>query len=250
MKSHTPSVSRGAWPQHEPAGWQSVWGPVQSVVKLPDASEAVAAGLSTHSSLPAAAPSAARQRAGRRVCMLHLFRKYTYWKWKSWLAVSRTTAPFVLSGRGHLRSLCLSHNALGSTGFELVLKTLPLHCLTHLDLSAVRRSASDFLPLQHLPFALSQVSYVNYVVFTSVLFPYQVGTKNLSFRRRSVHWPTWALQLTVWQMLMLPPWPGLYMSVCVCVCVCVRLCTCFFDLVIIHAIPFLGALLLVQLWGA
>uniref|UniRef100_H3DIT7 Tonsoku-like protein n=1 Tax=Tetraodon nigroviridis TaxID=99883 RepID=H3DIT7_TETNG len=61
-----------------------------------------------------------------------------------------------LAGGGHLRSVCLSHNALGSTGLELVLKTLPLHCLTRLDLSAVRRSAADFLPLQHLSYALSQ----------------------------------------------------------------------------------------------
>ncbi|KAJ4939474.1 hypothetical protein JOQ06_028922 [Pogonophryne albipinna] len=48
-----------------------------------------------------------------------------------------------LSGTGHLKSVCLSHNALGSTGFELVLKTLPLHSLTHLDLSAVRRGPAD-----------------------------------------------------------------------------------------------------------
>uniref|UniRef100_A0AAQ5YQQ1 Tonsoku-like protein n=1 Tax=Amphiprion ocellaris TaxID=80972 RepID=A0AAQ5YQQ1_AMPOC len=48
-----------------------------------------------------------------------------------------------LTGTGHLKSVCLSHNALGSTGCELVLKTLPLHCLTHLDLSAVRRGPAD-----------------------------------------------------------------------------------------------------------
>uniref|UniRef100_A0A8C9VBV9 Tonsoku-like protein n=1 Tax=Scleropages formosus TaxID=113540 RepID=A0A8C9VBV9_SCLFO len=42
-----------------------------------------------------------------------------------------------LSGEGHLRSVCLSHNPLGSTGLELVLKSLPLQCLTHLYLSAV-----------------------------------------------------------------------------------------------------------------
>lgn len=59
--------------------------------------------------------------------------------------------------------MCLAHNALGSTGFELVLKTLPLRCLTHLDLSAVCRSAADFLPLQRLGYALSQVSHVNRV---------------------------------------------------------------------------------------
>uniref|UniRef100_A0A671PEL3 Tonsoku-like protein n=1 Tax=Sinocyclocheilus anshuiensis TaxID=1608454 RepID=A0A671PEL3_9TELE len=38
---------------------------------------------------------------------------------------------------GNMRSVCFSHNALGSTGFELVLKTLPMHCLTHLQLSAL-----------------------------------------------------------------------------------------------------------------
>uniref|UniRef100_A0A3Q1JUD4 Tonsoku-like protein n=1 Tax=Anabas testudineus TaxID=64144 RepID=A0A3Q1JUD4_ANATE len=61
-----------------------------------------------------------------------------------------------LTGTGHLKSLCISHNALGSTGFELVLKTLPLHCLTHLDLSAVRRGPADFLTLEHLTKVLSQ----------------------------------------------------------------------------------------------
>ncbi|KAJ8398162.1 hypothetical protein AAFF_G00430060 [Aldrovandia affinis] len=48
-----------------------------------------------------------------------------------------------LSGTGHLRSVCLSHNALGTTGFELVLKTLPLRSLTHLYLSAVQSGPAD-----------------------------------------------------------------------------------------------------------
>ncbi|KAB5562260.1 hypothetical protein PHYPO_G00015870 [Pangasianodon hypophthalmus] len=48
-----------------------------------------------------------------------------------------------LSGTGHLRSVCLSQNALGSTGFELVLKTLPLQHLTHLELNAVCKGPSD-----------------------------------------------------------------------------------------------------------
>ncbi|XP_028251309.1 tonsoku-like protein [Parambassis ranga] len=61
-----------------------------------------------------------------------------------------------LTGTGHLRSVCLSHNALGSTGFELVLKTLPLHCLTHLDLSSVCRGPADYLALEHLTKVLSQ----------------------------------------------------------------------------------------------
>ncbi|XP_062296474.1 tonsoku-like protein [Scomber scombrus] len=61
-----------------------------------------------------------------------------------------------LTGTGHLKSVCLSHNALGSTGFELVLKTLPLHSLTHLDLSAVRRGPADYPALEHLTKVLSQ----------------------------------------------------------------------------------------------
>ncbi|KAM6912146.1 tonsoku-like protein [Xenentodon cancila] len=61
-----------------------------------------------------------------------------------------------LAGTGHLKSLSLSHNALGSTGFELVLKTLPIHCLTHLDLSAVRRGPADYPTLEHLSKVLSQ----------------------------------------------------------------------------------------------
>ncbi|XP_053366444.1 tonsoku-like protein [Clarias gariepinus] len=48
-----------------------------------------------------------------------------------------------LTGTGNLRSVCLSQNALGSTGFELVLKTLPLQHLTHLELNAVCKGPSD-----------------------------------------------------------------------------------------------------------
>uniref|UniRef100_A0A665WJR5 Tonsoku-like protein n=1 Tax=Echeneis naucrates TaxID=173247 RepID=A0A665WJR5_ECHNA len=61
-----------------------------------------------------------------------------------------------LIGTGHLKSVCLSHNALGSTGFELVLKTLPLHSLAHLDLSAVGRGPADFPALEHLTKVVSQ----------------------------------------------------------------------------------------------
>ncbi|XP_061897522.1 tonsoku-like protein isoform X1 [Entelurus aequoreus] len=61
-----------------------------------------------------------------------------------------------LTGTGHMKSVCLSHNALGSTGFELVLKTLPLHTLTHLDLSAVRKGLVDYPALEHLAILLSQ----------------------------------------------------------------------------------------------
>uniref|UniRef100_A0A8C1SAA2 Tonsoku-like protein n=1 Tax=Cyprinus carpio TaxID=7962 RepID=A0A8C1SAA2_CYPCA len=52
--------------------------------------------------------------------------------------------------------LCLSHNALGSTGFELVLKTLPMHCLTHLQLSAVCRGPSDQPAMEILTKLLTQ----------------------------------------------------------------------------------------------
>ncbi|XP_029316486.1 tonsoku-like protein [Cottoperca gobio] len=68
----------------------------------------------------------------------------------------RLLLAHALTGTGHLKSVCLSHNALGSTGFELVLKTLPLHCLTHLDLSAVRRGQADYPALEHLTKILSQ----------------------------------------------------------------------------------------------
>ncbi|XP_057715541.1 tonsoku-like protein isoform X1 [Corythoichthys intestinalis] len=62
-----------------------------------------------------------------------------------------------MTGTGHLKAVTLSHNALGATGFELVLKTLPLHTLTHLDLSAVRRGTTDYPALEHLTNLLSQV---------------------------------------------------------------------------------------------
>ncbi|KAM9708437.1 tonsoku-like protein isoform 1-T1 [Menidia menidia] len=61
-----------------------------------------------------------------------------------------------LTGTGHLKSVSLSHNALGSTGFELVVKTLPVNSLTHLDLSAVCRGPADCPPLEHLTKVLSQ----------------------------------------------------------------------------------------------
>ncbi|XP_063040219.1 tonsoku-like protein [Engraulis encrasicolus] len=61
-----------------------------------------------------------------------------------------------LAGTGHLRSVSLSHNALGSTGFELVLKTLPLHCLSHLHLSAVCKGPADQPALELLVTLLTQ----------------------------------------------------------------------------------------------
>uniref|UniRef100_A0A3B3YPU3 NF-kappa-B inhibitor-like protein 2 n=1 Tax=Poecilia mexicana TaxID=48701 RepID=A0A3B3YPU3_9TELE len=81
------------------------------------------------------------------------------------LQACRLTARFLQQHRlllaaaltgSHLKSVSLSHNALGSTGFELVLKTLPLQTLTHLDLAAVHRGPADHLALQHLAKLLSQ----------------------------------------------------------------------------------------------
>ncbi|XP_072313998.1 tonsoku-like protein [Eucyclogobius newberryi] len=68
----------------------------------------------------------------------------------------RLTLAQALTGRGHLKSLCLSHNALGATGFELVLKTVPLHSLTHLELLAVRSGPADHPALEQLAKVLSQ----------------------------------------------------------------------------------------------
>ena len=65
------------------------------------------------------------------------------------------------TGSGHLRSVSLSHNALGSTGCELVLKTLPFHHLTHLDLSAVCSEPGDPMPLERLASVLTQVHYTH-----------------------------------------------------------------------------------------
>lgn len=74
--------------------------------------------------------------------------------------ISKTATNFTSSersGTGHLKAVCLSLNPLGSTGFELVLKTLPLHCLPHVDLSAVCRGPADYPALEHLAKVLSQV---------------------------------------------------------------------------------------------
>uniref|UniRef100_A0A672P5G8 Tonsoku-like protein n=1 Tax=Sinocyclocheilus grahami TaxID=75366 RepID=A0A672P5G8_SINGR len=61
-----------------------------------------------------------------------------------------------LASTGNMRSVCFSHNALGSTGFELVLKTLPMHCLTYLQLSAVCRGPSDQPAMEILTKLLTQ----------------------------------------------------------------------------------------------
>uniref|UniRef100_A0A3P9A3B5 Tonsoku-like protein n=1 Tax=Esox lucius TaxID=8010 RepID=A0A3P9A3B5_ESOLU len=72
------------------------------------------------------------------------------------LQLHRLLLAGALAGTGHLKSVNLSHNALGSTGFELVLKTLPLHCLTHLHLSAIRCGSADQPSLEQLMSVLSQ----------------------------------------------------------------------------------------------
>ncbi|KAL7862089.1 hypothetical protein SRHO_G00135300 [Serrasalmus rhombeus] len=61
-----------------------------------------------------------------------------------------------LTDTGHLRSVCLSYNTLGSTGFELVLKTLPLQCLTHLELKAVCKGPTEQPALDLLAKLLTQ----------------------------------------------------------------------------------------------
>ncbi|XP_036450133.1 tonsoku-like protein [Colossoma macropomum] len=61
-----------------------------------------------------------------------------------------------LTDTGHLRSVCLSQNTLGSTGFELVLKTLPLQCLTHLELNAVCKGPTEQPALDLLTKLLTQ----------------------------------------------------------------------------------------------
>ncbi|XP_061463118.1 tonsoku-like protein isoform X2 [Rhineura floridana] len=53
-----------------------------------------------------------------------------------------------LKGAGHLKRLSVSHNLLGSNGLELLLKSLPVETLTHLDISSVGASPGDQQPLQ------------------------------------------------------------------------------------------------------
>ncbi|XP_067872323.1 tonsoku-like protein isoform X2 [Heterodontus francisci] len=56
----------------------------------------------------------------------------------------------------HLKTFCLSHNALGSVGTELILRSLPHDTLTHLDISAVVGSHGDAPLMEHLVRYLSQ----------------------------------------------------------------------------------------------
>ncbi|XP_065109970.1 tonsoku-like protein [Paramisgurnus dabryanus] len=61
-----------------------------------------------------------------------------------------------MASTGNLRSVCLSHNALGSTGFELLLKTLPMQSLTRLQLSAVCKGSPDQPSMEILTKILTQ----------------------------------------------------------------------------------------------
>ncbi|XP_055506007.1 tonsoku-like protein [Leucoraja erinacea] len=61
-----------------------------------------------------------------------------------------------MKGSLHLKTLCLSHNALGGLGVELILQSLPHRSLTHLDLSAVGGTGGDTLRVEHFVRYLSQ----------------------------------------------------------------------------------------------
>ncbi|XP_060681663.1 tonsoku-like protein isoform X2 [Hemiscyllium ocellatum] len=61
-----------------------------------------------------------------------------------------------LKGAGHLKTVCLSHNALGSVGTELIFQSLPHHTVSHLDIAGVISNHSDALGMEHLARYLSQ----------------------------------------------------------------------------------------------
>ncbi|XP_059497146.1 tonsoku-like protein [Stegostoma tigrinum] len=61
-----------------------------------------------------------------------------------------------MKGAGHLKKVCLSHNALGSVGTELILQSLPQHNVSHLDIAAVISNHGDTLVMEHLARYLSQ----------------------------------------------------------------------------------------------
>uniref|UniRef100_A0A6J0VIJ2 Tonsoku-like protein n=1 Tax=Pogona vitticeps TaxID=103695 RepID=A0A6J0VIJ2_9SAUR len=52
-----------------------------------------------------------------------------------------------LNGAEHLHHLAISHNALGASGLELLLKSLPGKTLTHLEIGSVGAGAEDRQPL-------------------------------------------------------------------------------------------------------
>ncbi|XP_078060152.1 tonsoku-like protein isoform X2 [Mustelus asterias] len=56
----------------------------------------------------------------------------------------------------HLKTLCLSHNALGSVGAELILQSLPHRTVTHLDIAAIVGNHGDTPTMEHLARYLSQ----------------------------------------------------------------------------------------------
>lgn len=61
-----------------------------------------------------------------------------------------------LTGTGLLKTVCLSHNALGSMGVELVLRTMPPNSLTRLELSAIRLGPADYPIMDHVIAYLTQ----------------------------------------------------------------------------------------------
>ncbi|XP_067825223.1 tonsoku-like protein [Heptranchias perlo] len=61
-----------------------------------------------------------------------------------------------MKGAVHLKTLCLSHNALGTVGVELILRSLPHDVLTHLEISSVVGTHGDTPLMEHLVRYLSQ----------------------------------------------------------------------------------------------
>uniref|UniRef100_A0A8C4T122 Tonsoku-like protein n=1 Tax=Erpetoichthys calabaricus TaxID=27687 RepID=A0A8C4T122_ERPCA len=61
-----------------------------------------------------------------------------------------------LSGSEHLKSICLSNNRLGSTGIGLLLKMLPKHSVTHLQLSGTCKEPEGQAVIDLLSSYLSQ----------------------------------------------------------------------------------------------
>lgn len=51
------------------------------------------------------------------------------------------------SGTGHMKQLAMSHNALGSQGLDLLLRSLPCDTLTHLEIGSVGVRSEEQQPL-------------------------------------------------------------------------------------------------------
>ena len=64
------------------------------------------------------------------------------------------------TGATNLHTLHVSHNALGSTGVELLLKCLSANAIVNLDLSCVITTAVGNNLTKHMASYLSQVSYL------------------------------------------------------------------------------------------